>query len=202
MLSSIPIDAFEQADDAVFVADDCGAVRMINRPAQLLLGCAGGEALGRPCWEVARLQYRNGVPFCGPDCPVRRQARENCGRIEKQWLARRRPRGRSLDLELFTVVVGSGPDGRCAELHLMAPVPAPALRRARSGVAVLPGTSFGRPDHELTTRLALVDFDGAKALSTSERYPLSEPLPEDFLGNCCFKVVAAIDRLCEWVNGN
>jgi aspartate aminotransferase len=72
----------------------------------------------------------------------------------------------------------------------------------QTGVALLPGTSFGRPDHELTTRLALVDFDGAKALSTSRRYPLSEPLPDDFLGNCCFKVVEGIDRLCDWVNGN
>ena len=58
------------------------AVRMINRPAELLFGCSGGEALGRPCWEVARLHYRNGVPFCGPDCPVRRRARESGGRIE------------------------------------------------------------------------------------------------------------------------
>ena len=72
----------------------------------------------------------------------------------------------------------------------------------QTGVALLPGTSFGRPDHELTTRLALVDFDGAKALSTSGRYPLSEPLPDDFLGNCCFKVVEGIDRLCDWINGN
>ncbi len=72
----------------------------------------------------------------------------------------------------------------------------------QTGVALLPGTSFGRPDNELTTRLALVDFDGAKALSTSARYPVSEPLPEDFLGNCCFKVVEGIDRLCDWVNGH
>lgn len=72
----------------------------------------------------------------------------------------------------------------------------------QTGVALLPGSSFGRPEHELTTRLALVDFDGAKALSTSGRYPLSEPLPDDFLGNCCFKVVEGIDRLCDWVNGD
>src|SRR5210317_113648 len=72
----------------------------------------------------------------------------------------------------------------------------------QTGVALLPRSSFGRPEHELTTRLALVDFDGAKALSTSGRYPLSEPLPDDFLGNCCFKVVEGIDRLCDWVNGD
>ena len=145
MLSSIPIEAFEKADDAVFVADDRGVVRMINRPAELLLGCAAGEALGRPCWEVARLRYRNGVPVCGPDCPVRRRARENGGRIEKQRLARRRPRGRSLGLELFTVVVATGTDGRSVVLHLLAPHPAPAARRASRGQAAA-GGARERPD--------------------------------------------------------
>lgn len=70
-----------------------------------------------------------------------------------------------------------------------------------TGVALLPGSAFGRPDRELTTRLALVDFDGAKALSNAERYPMTEPLPEDFLDSYCFKVLEAIDRLCHWVNG-
>jgi DNA-binding CsgD family transcriptional regulator len=137
MLSSIPIEAFENADDAVLLADDRGSVRMINRPAELLLGCAGGEALGRPCWEVARLHYRNGVPFCGPSCPVRRQARDNGGRIEKKLLARRRPRGRSLELELFTLVVATGKVGRCVVLHLLSPSPVPP--RARTGALLTSG---------------------------------------------------------------
>ncbi|RMF57199.1 MAG: pyridoxal phosphate-dependent aminotransferase, partial [Calditrichaeota bacterium] len=33
-----------------------------------------------------------------------------------------------------------------------------------TGVAGLPGTSFGRPEHKLTLRLAYVDFDGEKVL--------------------------------------
>lgn len=70
-----------------------------------------------------------------------------------------------------------------------------------TGVAILPGSAFGRPDHELTTRIALVDFDGAKALSAAERYPLHEPLPEEFLKDCCFKVIEATDKLCAWMAG-
>jgi len=68
-----------------------------------------------------------------------------------------------------------------------------------TGVAILPGTAFGRPEQELTTRMALVDFDGAKALSSSEYYPLHEPLPEKFPEDCCFKVIEATDKLCKWM---
>jgi aspartate aminotransferase len=70
-----------------------------------------------------------------------------------------------------------------------------------TGVAILPGSAFGRPDHELTTRIALVDFDGAKTLSCAKSYPLSEPLPVEFVDNCCFKVSEAIDKLCDWMKG-
>jgi aspartate aminotransferase len=36
-----------------------------------------------------------------------------------------------------------------------------------TGVAFLPGSVFGRPEHELTARISYVDFDGAKALSAT-----------------------------------
>lgn len=68
-----------------------------------------------------------------------------------------------------------------------------------TGVAILPGSAFGRPPEELTARLALVDFDGAKALAMAEKYPDQEILPEDFLQNCCFKIVEATERLCRWM---
>ena len=71
-----------------------------------------------------------------------------------------------------------------------------------TGVAVLPGSEFGRPKEELTMRIALVDFDGAKALSHAERYPVSSPLSDEFLKTCCFKILEAIDKLCGWVNGD
>ena len=69
---------------------------------------------------------------------------------------------------------------------------------AETGVAILPGSAFGRPEEELTARLAFVDFDGAKALAMAGRHPGDGRLPEDFLDTCCFKIVEGIDRLCRW----
>jgi len=68
-----------------------------------------------------------------------------------------------------------------------------------TGVAVLPGSAFGRPEAELTARLAFVDFDGSGALAASETHPLDEPLPEGFTSRYCFKVVEAVRRIARWV---
>ena len=38
-----------------------------------------------------------------------------------------------------------------------------------TGVALLPGTAFGRPEQELTCRLSFVDFDGARLLGLARR---------------------------------
>jgi len=64
-----------------------------------------------------------------------------------------------------------------------------------TGIACLPGQCFGRPDAELSARLALVDFDGAAALAAAE----DAPVDEDFLRAQCANVMTAIDRLAEWV---
>ncbi|MBC8472584.1 MAG: aminotransferase class I/II-fold pyridoxal phosphate-dependent enzyme [Planctomycetes bacterium] len=69
-----------------------------------------------------------------------------------------------------------------------------------TGVAILPGGSFQRPAEELTARLAYVNFDGSKALATSETIPLSERLPEDFGNYCCASVFEAIHKIVEWLN--
>ncbi|MCG8426787.1 MAG: pyridoxal phosphate-dependent aminotransferase [Chromatiales bacterium] len=72
-----------------------------------------------------------------------------------------------------------------------------------TGVAILPGSEFGRPADEMTCRLAFVDFDGARALVSAETQPLEQPLPDDFLDTHCSKMVTAIDKLCDWVrNGD
>ncbi|HEB96775.1 MAG TPA: aminotransferase class I/II-fold pyridoxal phosphate-dependent enzyme, partial [Sedimenticola thiotaurini] len=68
-----------------------------------------------------------------------------------------------------------------------------------TGVAILPGSEFGRPAAELTARIAFVDFDGARALVSAEQVPLDQPLPEDFVAAHCPRVVTAIDRLCDWL---
>lgn len=67
-----------------------------------------------------------------------------------------------------------------------------------TGVAILPGESFGRPRSELTARLAFVDFDGAKALAMSETVPLDQPLPDSVLSQCCAEVLAGTARIAEW----
>jgi aspartate aminotransferase len=65
------------------------------------------------------------------------------------------------------------------------------------GVAVLPGSEFGRPADELTLRAAYVDFDGTKALDAAGRS--EDPLDEDFLRKHCPNVLTAIDALCGWL---
>lgn len=69
-----------------------------------------------------------------------------------------------------------------------------------TGVALLPGSAFGRSPEELTARLAYVDFDGGATLAASRELPSSAPLGEAFVQQHCGRMVTAVDRLCEWVN--
>lgn len=68
-----------------------------------------------------------------------------------------------------------------------------------TGVAVLPGSAFGRPDDELTVRFAYVDFDGAKALTASETIPLEQPLPDDFVDHWCSHVIKSTQLIKNWI---
>jgi aspartate aminotransferase len=68
-----------------------------------------------------------------------------------------------------------------------------------TGVAILPGSAFGRPESELTARLAYVDFDGSRALAASETHPLDMPLPDEFIDHYCFKVIEAVRRIAAWI---
>jgi len=70
-----------------------------------------------------------------------------------------------------------------------------------TGVAILPGADFGRPDEELTARLAYVDFDGAAALEAVAALPAGAEPDETFLRTRCGGVLTAIDRLCDWAAG-
>lgn len=67
-----------------------------------------------------------------------------------------------------------------------------------TGVALLPGSAFGRPDRELTARLAYVDFDGRRALDAVRVIPREQPLDLIFFRRHCEGVTTAIERLCEW----
>jgi aspartate aminotransferase len=68
-----------------------------------------------------------------------------------------------------------------------------------TGVAVLPGSSFGRPAEELTARLAYVDFDGARALVAAQGIAADTMLGEGFLRSYCGNLMDATDRLCDWL---
>jgi aspartate aminotransferase len=67
-----------------------------------------------------------------------------------------------------------------------------------TGVAILPGVEFGRPEDELTARLALVDFDGAKALVAVGALAPDAAVDNDFLEAYCAPVLEAVDRITDW----
>ncbi len=65
-----------------------------------------------------------------------------------------------------------------------------------TGIAVLPGSAFGRNENELTARLAYVDFDGSQILkTTSENKDLNLLNIEDH----CPNITQAMKELNEWV---
>lgn len=68
-----------------------------------------------------------------------------------------------------------------------------------AGVAILPGSEFGRPPSELTARLAYVDFDGQAALNAVAQLPREAAITEGFLRKHCPRVTEAIDAMCSWL---
>lgn len=67
-----------------------------------------------------------------------------------------------------------------------------------TGVAILPGTDFGRPETELTARMAYVDFDGAAALQAVGSLPREVAPDASFLLRYTPRMTAALDRIVEW----
>jgi aspartate aminotransferase len=66
-----------------------------------------------------------------------------------------------------------------------------------TGVAILPGSEFGRPGSELTARLAYVNFDGTAALAALADH--TGPLDQAFLRRTCAPTLAAIEQTCAWL---
>ena len=69
-----------------------------------------------------------------------------------------------------------------------------------TGVATLPGAEFGRPNDELTLRLAYVDFDGGRALIAAQHTPLEKELDRNFLELYCPNVVHAVEAMTRWLS--
>ena len=70
---------------------------------------------------------------------------------------------------------------------------------AETGVAILPGSAFGRTAEELTARIAYVDFDGARALAASQSLPLDQDLDEAFLETYCKLQLEGVDLIASWI---
>ena len=71
---------------------------------------------------------------------------------------------------------------------------------AETGVATIPGASFGRRAGELTLRMAYVDFDGGEAMQAADREPNDRELNALFLRKYCPRVTDAMERICTWVS--
>jgi aspartate aminotransferase len=69
-----------------------------------------------------------------------------------------------------------------------------------TGVALLPGEAFGRSPDEITARIAYVNFDGTKALSESEKIPLNQSLPSDFVTTICSKTTRSMHEIAKWLH--
>ncbi|MBN3034923.1 MAG: aminotransferase class I/II-fold pyridoxal phosphate-dependent enzyme [Bacteroidales bacterium] len=67
-----------------------------------------------------------------------------------------------------------------------------------TGVAMLPGSDFGRQPEELTARIAYVDFDGSEALRALSGEYADTPLNGRFVSKYCPRIVKAFDRIGDW----
>ncbi|MTI32000.1 pyridoxal phosphate-dependent aminotransferase [Cytophagales bacterium RKSG123] len=71
-----------------------------------------------------------------------------------------------------------------------------------TGVAMLPGSAFGRPREEYTMRLSYVNFNGGDALKAAEQIPLEAPIDTAFLQSYCSNCIEGINRLSDWLKNN
>jgi aspartate aminotransferase len=67
-----------------------------------------------------------------------------------------------------------------------------------TGIAMLPGSDFGRQPEELTARIAYVDFDGEKALRSAAAYA-DQPFDNRFLKLNFKQLLKAFDTLENWL---
>lgn len=67
-----------------------------------------------------------------------------------------------------------------------------------TGIAILPGSDFGRQPEELTTRMAYVDFNGSQALNSALAYG-DQALDSKFVMKNCGRLVRAFDKLDQWL---
>ena len=68
-----------------------------------------------------------------------------------------------------------------------------------TGVALLPGSAFLRPPHELTARLSYCNFDGERALQAAREVRTEEGLGDDFVKRHLPETEVALQALEGWL---
>jgi aspartate aminotransferase len=68
-----------------------------------------------------------------------------------------------------------------------------------AGVAVLPGSVFGRPAAELTVRIAYVNFNGVSAMHAADKFNSLSEINDDFILKYCSESLEAIDEIVSWL---
>lgn len=69
-----------------------------------------------------------------------------------------------------------------------------------TGVAMLPGSDFGRRPGEYTARMAYVDFDGQAALLASQQNPVLNGYDAGFVQTHAPRLLTAFDRIGQWLS--
>lgn len=69
-----------------------------------------------------------------------------------------------------------------------------------TGIAMLPGSDFGRQPEELTCRMAYVNFSGKEALQASMEEYREKPLDEHFIREFCPGIWNSMEILGNWLN--
>ncbi len=67
-----------------------------------------------------------------------------------------------------------------------------------TGIALLPGVAFGRPEEEWTARLSFVDFDGEYCLQLLKDKPEMD-LDDAFIQKHCPNIAEAMEVMCKWL---
>jgi hypothetical protein len=67
----------------------------------------------------------------------------------------------------------------------------------QEGIALLPGSDFGRKQEELTARLSFVDFDGEKALHFISEQPAFN---DKWMIEIAPRIVKAMEVLKRWIS--
>lgn len=68
-----------------------------------------------------------------------------------------------------------------------------------TGVAMLPGSDFGRDPSEFSARIAYVDFNGREIMDAAEMLFNGEKNNDPFVEQYCPKIAEAVERLGNWL---